>query len=67
VAAVVRRAPGAEVLALQNLGADGVAVDAAALLGRRWPTGARDLLSGEPVATGEIALGGHGIRWLEVG
>jgi glucosylglycerate phosphorylase len=66
VAATVRGAPGAEVLALHNLGADGVAVDGAALLGRRWPAVARDLLSGEAVATAEIALGGHGIRWLEV-
>jgi glucosylglycerate phosphorylase len=65
VAAVVRGAPGAEVLALQNLGAAGVSVDGAALLGRPWPVGARDLLSGEPAPTGEIALGGHGIRWIE--
>jgi sucrose phosphorylase len=65
VAAVVRGTPGAEVLALQNLGAAGVSVDGAALLGRPWPAGARDLLSGEPAPTGEIALGGHGIRWVE--
>ncbi|MBW6454425.1 MAG: hypothetical protein K0A98_00935, partial [Trueperaceae bacterium] len=66
VAATVRGAPGAEVLALQNLGAAGAAVDGAAMLGRRWPTGARDLLTGAPVPTGDLALGGHGIRWVEV-
>jgi len=64
VAAVLRGTPGNEVLALHNLGVDGVAVDGVALLGRRWPAGARDLLTGEPVPTGGIALGGHGIRWV---
>ena len=65
VAAVVRGAPGAEVLAVQNLAAAGVAVDGAGLLGRRWPAAARDLLTGERVTDGAIALGPHEFRWVE--
>ena len=65
VAAVVRSATGSEVLALQNLAATGVHLDGDALLGRRWPTSARDLLSGERLHDAAIALGPHGVRWIE--
>jgi len=65
VAAVVREAAGGELLALHNLGAAGVAVDVGALLGRRWPARARDLLTGDAVPTAAIALGGHAFRWIE--
>jgi glucosylglycerate phosphorylase len=65
VAAVVRGVAGAEVLAVQNLAAAGVAVDGAGLLGRSWPAAARDLLTGEPVPDGAIALGPHEFRWVE--
>jgi len=65
VAAVVRRSPDAEVLALHNLGPSGVAVDAAALLRRRWPDGVLDLLTGGRVPGATIALGPHEVRWIE--
>jgi hypothetical protein len=65
VAAVLRGAPGDEVLALQHLAGHGVRVDGAALLGRRWPAGARDLLTDAPVPDGDLPLGPFEVRWIE--
>lgn len=64
VAAVVRAGPRADVLALHELAGHGVQVDGAALAGRRWPAGARDLLRGDQVADARIALGPYEVRWI---
>ena len=66
VAAVVRTAPSHEVLCLQHVGGPPQALDGAALLGRRWPAGARDLLRGAPVADAHVSLAAHEVRWIEV-
>ena len=66
VAAVVRRAGGSEVLALQSFGRDGLRVDGATLIGRAWPAGARDLLAGTPVPNGDLPLAPFEVRWIEL-
>jgi len=66
VAAVLRRAGGSEVLALQSFGREGLRVDGTTLIGRAWPAGARDLLAGAPVPNGDLHLAPFDVRWIEL-
>ncbi len=66
VAAVLRTAGGSEVLALQSFARAGLRLDGAALLGRAWPAGARDLLADTPVPDGDLALVPFDVRWIEL-
>ncbi len=65
VAAVVRSARGTDVLCLHHVGGPGVRLDAASLLGRSWPANARDLLTGAPVPSADVAMAPFEVRWLE--
>ncbi|MFN2323577.1 MAG: sugar phosphorylase [Trueperaceae bacterium] len=66
VAAIVRSTPTHDVVCLHHVGGPACSVDAARLLGRRWPMGARDLVRGEGVPDAHVALAAHEVRWIEV-
>lgn len=64
VAAVVRSSFEDDVLCLTHVGDRPVRVDGAALLGRAWPAGARDLLRGAPVPDAHLTLAPFEVRWI---
>ena len=66
VAAIVRSTPTHDVLCLHQVGGPSCSVDGARLLGRRWATGARDLLRGGSVPDAHVSLAAHEVRWIEV-
>jgi sucrose phosphorylase len=65
VAAIVRSTPTHDVLCLQHVGGPPRGVDGGQLLGRRWPSGARDLLRGGGVPDAHVSLAAHEVRWIE--